>query len=46
MDLEKAMKTKQLIKALIEAETESQRIEFYSLDSRGQYSSKQKRPRK
>ena len=42
MDLEKPMKTSQLIKALIEAEAENQRIEFYSLGSGGQYSSKQK----
>ncbi|MFO7928847.1 MAG: hypothetical protein R6U35_04195 [Candidatus Humimicrobiaceae bacterium] len=42
MDLEKPMKTSELIKAVIKAEAESQRIEFYSLGSGGQYSSKQK----
>lgn len=36
------METSQLIKALIEAEAESQRIEFYSLGSGGHYSNEQK----
>jgi hypothetical protein len=36
------MNTSKLIKALIEAETESQRIEFYSLGPGGHYSKEQK----
>jgi len=43
MDLGKPMKTSQLIKAIIEAEAESKRMEFYTLGSGGHYSEAQKR---